>query len=627
MYLGLLSSSEDKREANWPLPTETNSMWDTWPKTAGPKVTSPSEFAMSIAIRWTTLSTRFSLLSLCFLGLALKIICFPADGLSTLPEDEFIVYQRARSESANLLNARDPRARPTSRNLTRKQQITNELLFINRPTPIENGEQLLNYWKNPLFLQQSRVERIETVKNYSPRELDSVRRELEQRLRSASYQLLIAFDSNVGIKPKYDKKLKKIQTQISKALSAIFHPKPPSRLNRVISLGSGEKSLQENNALLVLDILHGFEKSSSFLQDKEAFASNKVNVKALSLIYLMNDLFVELLAGLDKEGLIGDELTREILNNQNGGRWIFNWLIGRHPPTRHIPDTYFIFDLKSSMEESPSIRLIHGLLEYLDPATWRNIERLYLDCQIATFASLPDISNLGKEFRILTAPGAFRDLDEHTIQMLYQEFLKKVIHGIFPQSTQPLTSIDMQANLLVRAKTLNDMLRFIVQHHVEPSSLSQHYMAQIRQMAEFPKIEALEKVVMLYSESLRLTYLKLARKLLQLPDRKSDAFKTHGWAVIQKNFLADIWQRERFSIFQIGTSSEVPDARGKSVMLANIPMSNDLNLNINSLGLGTHLPEVIDILVQKIQTIHQELQKTPGHTNSELQRLASLLEI
>ncbi|KAA1112306.1 hypothetical protein PGTUg99_013571 [Puccinia graminis f. sp. tritici] len=124
-------------------------MWDTWPKTAGPKVTSPSEFAMSIAIRWTTLSTRFSLLSLCFLGLALKIICFPADGLSTLPEDEFIVYQRARSESANLLNARDPRARPTSRNLTRKQQITNELLFINRPTPIENGEQLLNYWKNP----------------------------------------------------------------------------------------------------------------------------------------------------------------------------------------------------------------------------------------------------------------------------------------------------------------------------------------------------------------------------------------------------------------------------------------------------------------------------------------------
>ncbi|EHS62689.1 uncharacterized protein PGTG_21196 [Puccinia graminis f. sp. tritici CRL 75-36-700-3] len=263
---------------------------------------------MSIAIRWTTLSTRFSLLSLCFLGLALKIICFPADGLSTLPEDEFIVYQRARSETANLLNARDPQARPTSRNLTPKQQITNELLFINRPTPIENGEQLLNYWKtldpahpnhDPLYSPQI---------NYSPRELDSVRRELEQRLQSASYQLLIAFDSNVGLKPKYDKKLKKIQTQISKALSAIFHPKPPSRLNRVISLGSGEKSLQENNALLVLDILHGFEKSSSFLQDKEAFASNKVNVKALSLIYLMNDLFVELLAGLDKEGLIGDEL-------------------------------------------------------------------------------------------------------------------------------------------------------------------------------------------------------------------------------------------------------------------------------------------------------------------------------
>ncbi|KAA1065874.1 hypothetical protein PGT21_013882 [Puccinia graminis f. sp. tritici] len=46
-------------------------------------------------------------------------------------------------ETANLLNARDPQARPTSRNLTLKQQITNELLFINRPTPIENGEQLL----------------------------------------------------------------------------------------------------------------------------------------------------------------------------------------------------------------------------------------------------------------------------------------------------------------------------------------------------------------------------------------------------------------------------------------------------------------------------------------------------
>ncbi|KAA1070832.1 hypothetical protein PGT21_025401 [Puccinia graminis f. sp. tritici] len=52
---------------------------------------------MSLPIRWTTLPTRFSLLSLCFLGLALKINCFPADGLSTLPEDEFTVYQQARS--------------------------------------------------------------------------------------------------------------------------------------------------------------------------------------------------------------------------------------------------------------------------------------------------------------------------------------------------------------------------------------------------------------------------------------------------------------------------------------------------------------------------------------------------
>jgi hypothetical protein len=263
----------------------------------------------------------------------------------------------------------------------------------------------------------------------------------------------------------------------------------------------------------------------------------------------------------------------------------------------------------------------------LDPESWRNIERLYLDCQIATFASLPDISNLGKEFRMLTAPGAFRDLDEHTIQKRYQVFLKKLIHGIFPQSTQLSTPIGMQENLLVRAKTLNDMLRFIVQHHVEPSSLSTHYMDQIRQMAEFPKIEALEKVIMLYSESLRVTYLKLAWKLLQLPDRDSDVFETHGWGVTQKNFLADIWQRERLSIFKTDTDSEVRAARGKSVRLANTPMSNDLNLNIKSLGLGTHLPEVIEILAQKIQTIHQVLQKTPGHTTSALQRLASLLEI
>ncbi|KAA1070831.1 hypothetical protein PGT21_025385 [Puccinia graminis f. sp. tritici] len=487
----------------------------------------------------------------------------------------------------------------------------------------------MSNWQDPLTREERRAQRIEAAKDYSPWQLESVRSQLENELRSANYHVFMAFDSNIGLKPKYEIKLKTIQAQISKGLSAIFHPKPPSRLNRLINIASRDKSLQENNAPLVLNVLHGFEKSCTLLQDKEAFASNKVNAEALSLIYLMNDLFVELLAGLDQKGLIGDELIRDILNKRNGGRWIFNWLIGRHPPTRHIPDTYFIFDLKSSMKESPSTRLIHELLEQLDPESWRNIERLYLDCQIATFASLPDISNLGKEFRILTAPGAFHDLDEHTIQTLYQVFLKKVIHGIFPQSTQPLklTSIDMQANLLVRAKTLNDMLRFIVQHHVEPSSLSQHYMAQIRQMAEFPKIEALEKVVMLYSESLRVTYLELARKLLQLPDRKSDAFKTHGLAVIQKNFLADIWQRERLSIFKIDTFSEVRDERGKSFLLPNMPMSNDLNLNIKSLGLGTHLPEVINILVQKIQTIHQGLQKTPGHTNSELQRLASLLEI
>jgi hypothetical protein len=173
----------------------------------------------------------------------------------------------------------------------------------------------------------------------------------------------MAFDSNIGLKPKHEAKLRTIQAQISTALNAIFHPKPPSRLNRLINIASRDKSLQEYNAPFVLNILHGFEKSCTFLQDKEAFATNKVNVEALSLIYLMNDLFVELLAGLDKKGLIGDVLIRDILNKRNGGRWIFNWLIGRHPPTRHIPDTYFIFDLKSSMKESPSTRLIHELLE------------------------------------------------------------------------------------------------------------------------------------------------------------------------------------------------------------------------------------------------------------------------
>jgi hypothetical protein len=77
------------------------------------------------------------------------------------------------TETANLLNARDPQARPLSRNLTPDQrktsaisgwtsssniknecilsiEITNELLFISLPTPIENRQGYLSYWKSEI---------------------------------------------------------------------------------------------------------------------------------------------------------------------------------------------------------------------------------------------------------------------------------------------------------------------------------------------------------------------------------------------------------------------------------------------------------------------------------------------
>ncbi|EHS62674.1 uncharacterized protein PGTG_21182 [Puccinia graminis f. sp. tritici CRL 75-36-700-3] len=271
--------------------------------------------------------------------------------------------------------------------------------------------------------------------------------------------------------------LQKHGIDISNSYHAIVTPNPekPGHLAGTPRIDV----LQNYHANLVLEILGNIESSCTILEDPKRFESAQVNVNALKLMYRLNDFFLGLLTALDKHNLINDKIIRKILNDRNKGRLIFNWLFGVHAVYPH----------------NKVLRMS------LDPL---------LKKEMSSFHQLVQLKN---EFMALTSPQAVEGLTEQAIQAHIHEVLKTVIGRLFAE-------VDKESpnEFITRTKLSYNLIRFMVQHHVQPSALSQEYMRKLRGLADFPKLQAFEAYFMEYSNVLQQAYVKLGQALQRLSD-------------------------------------------------------------------------------------------------------------
>ncbi|EHS62676.1 hypothetical protein PGT21_023095 [Puccinia graminis f. sp. tritici] len=376
-------------------------------------------------------------------------------------------------------------------------------------------------------------------------------------------------------------------SDISNAYHVIVTPRA-EKPGLLAGIGSGTGDLQKSNAKLVLHILGKIEESCIILEDPKRFTTAKVNVNALKLMYRLNDFSVGLLAALEKHSLISDEFIRGILNDRYRGKLIFNWTSGVHVfNPAHFQVLYMSIDFRLSMKSSPSTHLIHGLLKHLDSVTWKNLERSCLDAQLTGIsldpeleehmASFKQLIQLRNEFMALTSPAVER-LTDHAFQGHIHQVLQDLIRRIF--STVDGEALD---HYLIRIKLSYNVLRFLIEYCVKPSSLSEEYMRKLRKLADFPKLQALETYMIEYSDILQKAYVELCKTLQRSPDR--DLTEKYGLELLDGRYLVDMDKAEQPLLISLGKNQ---DTNMQTPKLESLEIINELKKEIelvsNTLG-------------------------------------------
>ncbi|POW13233.1 hypothetical protein PSTT_03943 [Puccinia striiformis] len=492
--------------------------------------------------------SRISLFPVCLLALAIKIVCLPGPEFSSIANGKFAVYDQARCASGFEANIKDRRDSPPLVDEL-KMLITQERKREPRPTDLpaqldpestsitETPSDWINRFGDTKPEKDYTLEEITPdVKASTGRTKLGIRQNIHSQSERAVRRIYVASHANnIGLEKEHQIRLhelaRKIYNDFNAANIGAYYPNWRQR----IGYESIFRVFQKRYESLVSRTLKNIETSSTLLQNWELFTTSRATSEALSLMYLMNDYLVGVLASLERHRMLTPKLISRILNERTEGRLLSNWVIGQHPINDNAARMYFMSDLKMDMILSPSTRLIHGLLKHLKPNTWRNIEHLHLDYQIAKFASLSDIKSLGSEFMRLTRSGAKRGSKESIYQEQVQVFLQDLTGQLFAKSLYPTQAMEEQ--LLERGKVLYGMLHYIVQHHVQTSDLSVVYIDKIQGFEDYRKIRALEEAIKSYTISLQHAHAIVVRSLLRLPEG-SKFFSAHASNIIKNNFLA-----------------------------------------------------------------------------------------
>ncbi|KAI9617901.1 hypothetical protein H4Q26_012766 [Puccinia striiformis f. sp. tritici PST-130] len=414
--------------------------------------------------------SRISLFPVCLLALAIKIVCLPGPEFSSIANGKFAVYDQARCASGFEANIKDRRDSPPLVDEL-KMLITQE----RKPDlPAQLDPESTSITETPSDWI-NRFGDTKPEKGFSGRTKLGIRQNIHSQSERAVRRIYVASHANnIGLEKEHQIRLHELAR---KSTTILMRPT------------SGRIILTGGNGLVMSPSLEFFRNG---MKNWELFTTSRATSEALSLMYLMNDYLV----------------------GRTEGRLLFNWVIGQHPINDNVARMYFMSDLKMDMILSPSTRLIHGLLKHLKPNTWRNIEHLHLDYQIAKFASLSDIKSLGRASKV---------------------FLQDLTGQLFAKSLYPTQAMEEQ--LLERGKVLYGMLHYIVQHHVQTSDLSVVYIDKIQGFEDYRKIRALEEAIKSYTISLQHAHAIVVRSLLRLPEG-SKFFSAHASNIIKNNFLA-----------------------------------------------------------------------------------------
>ncbi|EFP81630.2 uncharacterized protein PGTG_07879 [Puccinia graminis f. sp. tritici CRL 75-36-700-3] len=345
-----------------------------------------------------------------------------------------------------------------------------------------------------------------------------------------------------------------------------------------------------------------------------------------SIVFRLNDVLVAYLSAAEKYKLVGDDVLKNYLNEENEGMIIFHCIWGKFPPKNEDVTAVFVnFDLKLSLARSPFAEELTGLLKHLTPITWAKITRSYILLQLrhAAATRLSPLTN-----RFFTVTKSFNQLDSASdlVQQLTEEISR-------------LSAFNPTASSLINLKFAHNMLHFLMQYHVIDVSGSST--SAYRNLWNHRQIQDVDQAILQFSDVLKSIYSKYG-EVLQIQARQSNSRPSTEES--QMIYLTDINNRNQVSSFSTGpqyddqelfhhTSSE-PSAklRQNRAGIRDIVQSWRIREEFNSHPLlhrelqvndESEPPELIQFLVQKSGGILQKLENirlsNPTNTQDMLQ--------
>ncbi|POW15331.1 hypothetical protein PSTT_02205, partial [Puccinia striiformis] len=206
------------------------------------------------------------------------------------------------------------------------------------------------------------------------------------------------------------------------------------------------------------------------LQNPKSLDASKGGPLHYSIMFRLNDVWVEFLAVSAKHNLLSKECLGGYLNSKNAARGMFNYINARFVTSYELTPLYLPLDLRLGLEESRFAEDIQSLIPHITPETWQTITRLYLLAQLKSISSYDkapapgEILKLRKEFLDATSQNII-DSSASLRQSSVTVFFDSLIDAIFESATAARQRQGYYAaprwSEMIRHEYLISMLRYM----------------------------------------------------------------------------------------------------------------------------------------------------------------------
>ncbi|OAW00080.1 hypothetical protein PTTG_05931 [Puccinia triticina 1-1 BBBD Race 1] len=216
----------------------------------------------------------------------------------------------------------------------------------------------------------------------------------------------------------------------------------------------------------VMDILRT-SKSTYFPVHTQGLDASR---KTMALAHL-NDALVKFLIIFERHKLASPKWLEDLLNEEEGGQIMFNYLARRFPGLRDkidVPNLYLITDLMKALQESPFTAELQGLFKYFKLSGWHRLERSYLSSQISAFdrssnaVLTRDMAEFRKDYTYLTKTTLLREVGG----LGYMNEVGRLLSRLEKQ----IGRISRSSRKISRLPPITQLLSFKVLHRWDDSS-------------------------------------------------------------------------------------------------------------------------------------------------------------